>query len=623
MGQNESGDKHDKPTDNLLCPECSKRIPKFKVFVENSIAKVQIECECNAMRNFSGVMEIGEYMTKINNIDTTMLICPNHGKIQNKFCVKCEKWLCKNCGSKDHCVLPKGVKKEDEYKPKEVKCNAHQQPSTNYCGICKTFLCEECKEIHNRNLEEETTKHQLIFYPDLLTKESILSKYNFFVNITTNSECYRTAMTKNFLEFLNKYISNANSAEEKTKIENLKKRMNDRTEANKEACNNIKIFFIRLLHGIYIGKDKTPFLGRENIVYNLIINSTFNESLLGELNQRLMEVNKYNKRYSEDFPFLEEQINKYIDYLSSTFLMFTLNNDLYKVYPSTIKANGDISAICIIENDKIAVAVDSVINIYNTKNSASLFALKGHFNEVTFIHKINSEKIISASLDKTLKIWNVNKKNLFYSFNMGTTISTIFKSPSDENVFFMVHYFTKYEVINLSDVKNPKVISKVNINEDNIYESYEQLNNGDIICGAKGRIGIYPFNFGGEMVPIKKFSGFEGTPLSFCEIKNKLIAVGLSLGGIILLDFNDAERIKMNGHKGGVTGLIKLKSNEDILVSSSLDCTIKFWNLKSDTCQETFHLTGMEVMFFKQFENGYMAMATDKEVSTWQGCCYK
>ena len=360
-------------------------------------------------------------------------------------------------------------------------------------------------------------------------------------------------------------------------------------------------------------------------MYNLIINTTFNESLLNQINHRLMDVSKYDKIYEKDYRLLEEHIYKYFDYLTSNFIMFSLNNDLYKVYPSVIKANGDVSAICIIDNNKIAVAIDAVIGVYNPKTSASIFALKGHCNEVTFIHKIDSSKIISSSLDKTLKVWNLAKKNLIYSLNTeGTNIGYIFSTPEDSNTFFLVHYFAKYEVINLSDEKNPTVICSKPMTNENIYDSYDQLKSGDIICGAKGKIVIFPFNFGNDMTPIKKIGSFDGTPLSYCELKPMLIASGLSNGSIFIFDLNnDSERIKMNGHKGGVTGLLKLEENENVLVSTSLDCTIRFWNLKTYTCQETFHFEKMEIMFFKKFDNGIMAVATDKQVSFWQGRCYK
>lgn len=614
MGQNApTGKDQGKITEYLLCPECSKKIPKFRVFVENSIAKLAINCECNNMYNYKGNMKMGEYLTKINNIDLSMMICPNHNKPQTKFCAKCEKWLCDKCSKKDHCQ-----QKEDKSgKPAEVRCKLHQEPSKYYCNNCKIFLCESCKEEHSKNSEDESNQHEVVIYADLLKQEWLDQKLNLFIKITQNSENYRELDYQNIDKHINNYLTKNPSPEEKTKFLTILKRMHDKAELNKEACRHIELFYSRLLNGLYIGKEKSPYFAKENMVYNIIVNSTFTEEVNEKIAERLANMEKFKSRFDEDPRVLEEYSLKFIEYLSSTFLMFSLKNDLFLV-SANIKTNSEITAICIIDEQKVAVAADSIINVYNLENGIIQSSLKGHFNEVTALTKLNKSTLLSASLDKTFKIWNLDKKNLINSINLDAVVANIFISPEGENNLCIAYYFTKFERVNLFNNQQLKVLASRPTKENENFEVFHQLSDGNIVCGAKNLISIYDEK---TIEVIKSFNKFEGCPLCFCELENQVICAGLNNGNIIIFD-NAGNDYKLIGHKSGVTGLQVLKSHNYILVSTSLDSKIKFWNLRTNTCQETFIMEKKELTFFVKFESGKMGLASDKEFSAWQGYSY-
>jgi len=81
--------------------------------------------------------------------------------------------------------------------------------------------------------------------------------------------------------------------------------------------------------------------------------------------------------------------------------------------PEIIICNGGkIWALTLIEDNQLAVGNDEDINIYDfCKQNAPVKVLRGHSLTVKclFYHTDNCSKLISGSLDTSVKIWNIHK----------------------------------------------------------------------------------------------------------------------------------------------------------------------------------------------------------------------
>ncbi|MCQ2816245.1 MAG: hypothetical protein MJ252_03160 [archaeon] len=613
MGQGPTGKENGKVPQYLICPECSRKIPKFRLFVENSIAKLSIFCECNEIRNYSGVMMMGEYLTKIDNIDTSVFNCTTHNKPETKYCINCEKWLCEKCAKKDHCLQ----KFEKNPKMEEIKCKIHKLNASYYCLKCKKFLCESCKSQHNEDVRDESNAHELVSYASLLNKKWLDEKQEIFLKICDMSKLYKEQELMSLKDFWEKAIHSTKNNEEIKKYQQLLRTLENKSELNNEACKNIEGFYFRLMNGLYISKDKILCLVKENTIYNLLVNSSFTDKIVKEIEQRMDFMKNSQEKLSQDVKFLEEYTLKYIEYLSSSFLMFTLKNDLFRVSPP-IKTISDISAMCIIDQNKVAVGIEAVINVYNLQKQTSQCTFKGHTNEVTTLFKFDPKTLISASLDNTIKVWNLEKRNLISTINVDAVVANIFKSAEGDNILNVAYYFSKFSRVALEDKKTLKVISQRPVGNSENFEVFDQLESGAIICGSRNNIAIYNEK---TIEIIKNYTSFDGSPLCFCELENESIAAGMNKGYIIIFDYRGND-IRLNGHKDGVTGLQVLHGHNDIMLSTSLDCSVKFWNLKTNTCQETFTFESKEISYFNKLDNGTMLIAFDREFAAWQGYSY-
>ena len=102
-------DKNDGNSNNInfnsssnypICPECWKRIPYIKLFIESNIPKIKINCICLPEHKNYIILNLSDYINKLNNRALNLFKCINHKNIDAKiFCFNCENWYCDNCNS--------------------------------------------------------------------------------------------------------------------------------------------------------------------------------------------------------------------------------------------------------------------------------------------------------------------------------------------------------------------------------------------------------------------------------------------------------------------------------------------------------------------------------------------
>ena len=239
---------------------------------------------------------------------------------------------------------------------------------------------------------------------------------------------------------------------------------------------------------------------------------------------------------------------------------------------------------------------------------------------------MNDINIISSSMDKTLKIWDFTKKTLEWNIDIGSIVGIIISSLTDSNSYFINIYFYKYENIKFTDItKDNKydIISDVSINKENFYDTFFQLRNNNLLFGTKGKIDIFEFILDTKMEPIKHFSDFEGYPLSYCELYDESIVVGLNTDVIMILD-NNLEDCRIIIDNSEITGLLQIKDQPDILITASSEGNIKFWNLKTNSFQESCFIEydKDDVQTVKVFEDNTLCIVSEKNVSFWKGIFY-
>lgn len=256
----------------------------------------------------------------------------------------------------------------------ESKCQIHKEHLFCHCEKCKIDLCYLCLKNHKT--------HKRIGFKALrkqIKLDTIKQKFDEGVE----------KIRENFTEVKDEVVSLLEK-----KIKQVQKAFNENIEQN----SNI-ISYISSLIEMYENTKKIP---NYQIVRNLLLNTQFNPLTID--NNTENELSLDNKvKYAKDF-----FNNNFLVYPNKMNLVFSLYT------------NNAISSLLSLNNKNIAYGTqEGSIYIYNFKEKRIIDTLNGHFGQVNYLSKLDENRFISSSSDKTIKIWNKNLNNNLVNLNLG------------------------------------------------------------------------------------------------------------------------------------------------------------------------------------------------------------
>jgi WD40 repeat protein len=237
---------------------------------------------------------------------------------------------------------------------------------------------------------------------------------------------------------------------------------------------------------------------------------------------------------------------------------FIISNEFGKMVRSFNKHKDCVRSIQLVKdsNKLISASQDKTINIWDLENSERLKALEGHTNWVTCVLIDNNNNLISGSRDKTIKIWNLD------NYECITTLT---------------NSFCVWSLLLLSD---------------------NSLASGS----GDGSINIWNLN---ERKIVKSLKAHEKLISCLIKTKNTAKLISGSFDSTIKIwSLKKFELLKeLIGHTGHINCLEIL--NYQNLLSGSSDKTIKIWNISSGECLKTVNFNG-SVKCFETFNNHEM-----------------
>ena len=121
-----------------------------------------------------------------------------------------------------------------------------------------------------------------------------------------------------------------------------------------------------------------------------------------------------NNSYIEGKLTLQNEIDDIKDFLHNDYILHFQSK--MKWVNTLYYHNSPVLSLSVLNNDSlISCSEDSTINIYHSSNFKLKYTLKGHTKGISYIASTNKgDKIISSSLDNTIKVWQLYDEEPFF-----------------------------------------------------------------------------------------------------------------------------------------------------------------------------------------------------------------
>ena len=442
------------------CKKC-KNIPLIRSVVQdkNNNYLILYECKCIDPKKYRifTPSEFYDNFSLINNIH-----CKNcHEKENLLFSSVNDDVFCPNCAKVKNINID-NFRTFDEF---DTICEIHKLKFFGYEIQNKINFCNDC--LNDGILEDG----KLTFYDDVKFSEKeineILEKINKIKNKIKNDE-------EIFQKICNK-ISSQNEKEE-IRIYFVKNQENNKILL-KIIENYLNNFFLRKIN------DKLNYeliLSFIAIDMNLEIKDSYDENNYEKNDYIKYLNNNVIIKPNELFNFAERDQYKNYEEKSNNYNKI-LNNDEYKFLcintQDEISSLGDYTRLKLIEEKKLvseiillhdsryAISIDKVVDIVNSQTFNIDITLKGHSKPILSLIQLkeNAHRLVTASLDKTIKIWRIEGKVFQNEGTLNQHSNSIFKIIQFNNDFLVssslseiILWKNNFPYTNLHTINNEK-----------------------------------------------------------------------------------------------------------------------------------------------------------------------
>jgi len=222
------------------------------------------------------------------------------------------------------------------------------------------------------------------------------------------------------------------------------------------------------------------------------------------------------------------------------------------------------------------------INIQDIESGDILSTLKGHadfIQTLSFSH--NGQYIVSASRDKTIKIWDAKSGQCLRTIPHLCIPHYAHFSPDDSHVVVSLMDST----ISIWNIEKKYIIQSIRVNNGRVYHAGYSPK-GDYIASSsldgENLLNIWDCN---KSVLIQSLRGHSDMPLSSSFSKDGQYLVSSSRDNSVKMwEVNKSRCIKtLKGHTGWVYDAV-FNPDGKLIASASYDKTIRIWDVETGTC---------------------------------------
>ena len=488
--------------------------------------------------------------------------------------------FCKNCAKNNNINI-------NNFRTLEEIDNICELHKLNFCGYDvknKINFCNDC--LINGIFQDGDLK----FFDELKVSENEIKEITEKINKIKNK-------IKNDELIYQKILNKINSQNEKDEIKaNFIKNQENNQILIKIIDNYCNNFFL---------KNKSDKLNLEILLSFVIISRSL---IIGNL----YDENKYEKKNYINYLnknvivkpldlFNFEEINKYKTYEENENNYNNNNNNNEYTYlcinnQEEISSLGDYSRIKLISNDnnnlvteiillhdlRYAIAIDKIVDIVDSNTFNIDITLRDHSKPIFSMIQLkeNAHRLVTSSLDKTIKIWRIEGKVFQNEGTLNMHTEKIFKIIQFQNDFIVssslneiILWKNNFPYTNLQTIINEK---------DDVYSLCES-NNFLFSASEKKNLSYYKLN-NGKLDFIESFHKIKSfSQNDIININENLIAIGFK-DKITLFNTNLLKVYKIisvSSQKLSIFSLCLFKENR-ILVGMK-NC-VKEFNI--DNCEE-------------------------------------
>lgn len=560
----------------VLCLQCKKSIPAISLFKNTDDSFIELTCkECKSDQ----MIRLEDYLSILNQKESHVHYCSMKEGHSNdkaiKYCLICQKWICQACFL-DHTYYAANHQFFSRELKIEMSCKQHSKSQTYHCIKCSLIICKKCKETKHKD-------HQMISLEDLRNE---IDKIN------------QTQMLKEIKRIKQKVKEQKDQIVKEIDNEIAKwiKRKNDvlsAYDANERINNQTETLIIYLLGNYEMLRDIPSYEMLANVINNISIKPS-------------------NIQFN--FPNCIDNVNSFINYLNSHYYTnFKKKNDNsnenhYKC-TQNIQINSEVNTMINLSDNRIAIGCeDNLIRISDYSLRKFDIVLKQHTMPIECLFQLIDGRLVSSSNDKMFILWNIEeqlkvnqieedvvcmsqlKDTTFVTglrdhrikiWNLSFKCINILKGHFDlissiiqlkDSRLVSASHDKSIQLWNCQEKKSPPIKTLFG-HSDKITSIVQSSNNGRLMSSSLDKT-IIIWNIK-DMTIIRKLEMEISDSAFLYQLSKNCILVGNDKNVVVLNSYSYKIITTLTGHCKSVTGIAVLK--DEILVSSSLDKTIRLW----------------------------------------------
>ena len=416
------------------------------------------------------------------------------------------------------------------------------------CSSCKVFICEEHKDLHEKNKKKAHVFEEIFKHPDSSKPKRIVENLILKISLMKRLKEIIVLETETIIEKIESLCMNALDAVELRiayymkllKVSQQRSLAQDFTEADDQLALALTLS-IPDLNFREIQEFYNHEFAKESIKCQMSAQRLENLRYLptDDVKQALeQECSLFLEAHTDSVYCIAVTMdNKYIisGSVDKTIRIWDLQN---KIQDCILRGHSaEVKSVAVTRDSKFIVSgsFDTTIRIWDLQNKMQTHILTGHTDRVRAVAITSDNKyIVSASKDNSVRIWKLENKTIFAVMEGHTReINSVIITNDD-----------KY-VVSASDDKTIRIWS----------------------IQAKATVSVLQGH------------SLDVTSLAITSDGMYLISSSLDMS-IRIWNFQRQKlEAELSGHRGGIWS-VAITNDNNYIVSGSADCTIRIWSIR-------------------------------------------